>query len=389
MTIAFADSPRSTLGIEWELALVDRRTHELVNDAPLILDQMQSRWPKRDLAPQATTELLENTVEIVSGPHERVSGAIGDLHALATSVLEFADGRELEVIGAGTHPFSRWEDQRITGGERYEKFIERTRWWGRNMLIWGLHVHVGIDRKERVIPLLHALLAHYPHLHALSASSPFWRGELTGYASNRTLMFQQLSTAGLPPDLDDWAEYERIIDDLTGTNIIAEPTEARWDIRPAPRWGTIEMRACDGTATLWEAAAIAALTQCLVEHFQELLDRGEPLPRLQPWFVRENKWRAARYGLDAEVIVDAAGRQAAVRDEIVALIETLAPVAERLGCAEEFAGVQRILHGGNSTERQVAHYEAGLAPEGRSALESVAEFLSREFRESVRAAASA
>jgi len=385
MPITFADSPRSTLGIEWELALVDRGTHELVNEAPAILAELRERWPARDLVPQATSELLENTIEIVSAPHERVAGAVADLRELAAAALDLAEPRGLEIIGAGTHPFSRWEDQRVTGGERYERFIDRTRWWGRNMLIWGLHVHVGIDRKERVIPLLHALLAHYPHMHALSASSPFWRGELTGYASNRTLMFQQLSTAGLPPELNDWAEFERIIEDLTRTGIIAEPTEARWDLRPAPRWGTIEMRACDGTATLWEAAAIAALSQCLVEHFQCLLDEGQPLPRLQPWFVRENKWRAARYGLDAEVIVDADGRQSPVRDEIAALIETLGPIADRLGCGEEFAGVRRILDLGNSTERQMGAFEAAAGSGTDAALTAVAGLLGREFEESIRA----
>lgn len=384
MPITFADSPRSTLGLEWELALVDRESHELVNDAPHLLEELGRRWPKRDLAPQATSELLENTVEIISAPHEKVSGAIGDLRELSTSVLALAEGRGLEVIGAGTHPFSQWEHQSITAGERYDRFIERTRWWGRNMLIWGLHVHVGVDRKERVVPIMHALLAYYPHLHALSASSPFWRGERTGYASNRTLMFQQLSTAGLPPDLDDWVEYEQIIGDLTTTGIIQEPTEARWDIRPAPRWGTVEMRACDGTATLWEAAAIAALTQCLVEYFQTLLDRGDPLPRLQAWFVRENKWRAARYGLDAEVIVDAGGRQTGLRAEIAALVETLEPIADRLGCAAEFAGVGRILDAGNSAERQLAVYESARADGDRTAVERVAELLTREFRQSVR-----
>lgn len=384
MPITFADSPRSTLGIEWELALVDQRTHELVNEAPLILNKLEERWPKRDLSPQATSELLENTIEIVSAPHQKVGDAIADLRALGSAVLALAEERGLEVIGAGTHPFSRWEDQQITHGERYERFIERTRWWGRNMLIWGLHVHIGIDRKERVIPLMHALLAHYPHLHALSASSPFWRGESTGYASNRTLMFQQLSTAGLPPDVDDWAEYERIIEDLTSTNIIAEPTEARWDVRPAPRWGTVEMRACDGTATLWEAAAVSALSQCLVEHFQGLLDQGEPLPRLQPWFVRENKWRAARYGLDADVIVDSGGRQAPLRDEIGLLIEQLAPVADRLGCAAEFSGIGRILDGGNSTERQLARFDEAGGTEKLTAVRPVAELLAEEFRASLK-----
>lgn len=379
MAIEFARSERSTLGIEWELALVDPRTRELACDAPAILARLQERYPEGALAPHATAELLENTVEIVSAPHATVAGAIDDLRALSTELVGLADERGLAVMGAGAHPFSRWEQQRITRGERYARFIERTRWWGRNMLIWGIHVHLGVDRRERVIPLLHALLSVSPQLQALAASSPFWRGESTGYLSNRTLMFQQLSTAGLPPDIDDWAEFERVIAGLVRTGVVAEPTEARWDIRPAPRWGTIEMRACDGTATLWEAAGLAALSQCLVEQFQERLDRGEELPRLPPWFVRENKWRAARYGLDARVIVDADGREAPLREEIPALLEQLRPIAARLDCEREIAGIARILLEGGSAERQLAVHSS--AATDADPLLAVVDSLVHEFRE--------
>lgn len=381
MPIAFARSPRSTLGVEWELALVDGTTGELVNAAPRLLPALTERWPAQAGAPHATSELLQNTVEIVSAPHSTVRGAITDLRSLARDTLDLADDFGLEVIGSGAHPFSRWEEQEVTAGDRYARFIERTQWWGRNMLIWGLHVHLGVDRHERVIPLLHALLAHYPHLQALSASSPFWRGEGTGYSSNRTLMFQQLSTAGLPPDFSSWAEFEQVIQDLVRTGVITEPTEARWDMRPAPHWGTIEMRACDGVATLWEAGAIAALSQCLIEHFQTRMDHGEELPRLPAWYVRENKWRAARYGLDAEVIIAPDGTQAPLRDELARLQELLAPVAERLGCAAEFADIGRILGRGNSTERQLAAF-AGAGSD-HAALRTVVDLLTTEFRDSL------
>ncbi|MBN9611917.1 MAG: YbdK family carboxylate-amine ligase, partial [Actinobacteria bacterium] len=304
MPISFAPSRRSTLGIEWELALVHRESRELANIAPEILSHLEARYPSGSF-PHLTSELLENTVELVTAPHTTVSGATADLRELADTVQAEADTRGAALIGSGSHPFSLWSDQRHTQSERYERFIERTRWWGRNMLIWGVHVHIGVDRVERVVPVMNAMLGYLPHLLALSASSPLWAGEATGYFSNRTLMFQQLPTAGLPWPVDDWADVERVLDDLTRTRIIAEPTEARWDIRPAPHWGTLEVRACDGASTLAEIGALAALTQCLAEWLQQALDRGETLPRLQPWFVRENKWRAARYGLDAQIIVDA------------------------------------------------------------------------------------
>lgn len=376
MSIAFAPSPRSTLGIEWELALVDRVTRSLSCVAPQVLSELRSQYPTTAF-PHLASELLENTVELVTAPHARVCDATADLHTLAGAVQAVAADHGATLIGSGSHPFSRWEEQTVTPSERYDRFIERYRWWGRNMLIWGVHVHIGVDRKDRVVPLMHALLAHLPHLLALSASSPLWAGEATGYASNRTLMFQQLSTAGLPWDFDEWGDVERVLADLAKTSIIAEPTEARWDIRPAPRWGTIEVRACDGASTLAEIGALAALAQCMTEHFQTILDRGESLPRLQPWFVRENKWRAARYGLDAQIIVDRHGSEMALREHLSELITTLTPIAHRLGCAAELADVTRVLRFGSSAERQLAVFEAhGRGPE---ALRVVVDSLIGEF----------
>lgn len=275
---------------------------------------------------------------------------------------------------AGSHPLSKWADQHITAGERYDKFIRRTQWWGRNMMIWGVHVHVGIDTQEKVFPILHALLSHYPHLQALSASSPFWAGEATGYASNRALMFQQLPTAGLPFDLDTWAEYESYIADLMSTGIISEVNEARWDIRPSPRWGTIELRYCDGLSTLQEIAAVTALSQCLTEHFSRELDAGRQLPRLQPWFVRENKWRAARYGLNAPIITAQDGTEQPVQVAIVEAVEMLQPVAKDLDCVEELNSVLTILEHRPSYERQLR-----VAERNHGDLGAVVESLMREF----------
>lgn len=396
MAIEFAPSPRSTLGIEWELGIVDRETRDLACVAPDVLGEIAGRWPTSAF-PHATSELLENTIELVSAPHERVGDAIADLRAMARAALASAEERGYRIIGSGSHPFGRWEAQHVTPSERYDRFLERTQWWGRNMLIWGVHVHLGIDRRERVIPILHAVLAYLPHLQALAASSPLWAGEPTGYASNRALMFQQLPTAGLPWDLDDWEHFERVVDDLTATGIIAEPTEARWDVRPAPRWGTIELRACDGASTLWEIGMLAALSQCLVEHFQRMLDRGEELPRLQPWYVRENKWRAARYGLDAAVIVDRDGTQMPVREHLAELLAELAPVASDLGCAGELGEVSRVLDHGNSATRQleVFHARGGSGfPYGdlrngtptsvpREALEAIVDALADGFKQSL------
>jgi carboxylate-amine ligase len=205
------------------------------------------------------------------------------------------------------------------------------------------------------------MLTVFAHIQSLSASSPFWGGRDTGYASNRALLFQQLPTAGLPPVFDQWSQLEQYVGDMMHTGVIDQFDEIRWDVRPAPRFGTLEMRIADGASNLLEVAAISALTHCFVEHFSTMLDRGETLPTLQPWFAQENKWRSARYGMDAIIITNAAGDEELVTDAVGRWLVELAPVAERLGCAAELEQVRAILRRGASYQRQraVARRHAG------------------------------
>lgn len=373
MEISFAPSERSTLGIEWEIALVERSSGDLINVAGEVLSALKQNDGSDH--PQITGELLLNTVELVTAVHTRVADAVADLQAQLAEVRAITDPLDVELICAGTHPFAQWYDQSVTDKERYHKLIDRTQWWGRNMMIWGIHVHVGIEDRDKVLPLMNGLLSFYPHLQALSASSPYWAGVNTGYASNRALMFQQLPTAGLPVQFANWAEFEAYVDDMKVTGIIEDHTEVRWDIRPSPQWGTLEMRACDGLSTAEEIGAVAALIQCLVEWMSERLDSGDELTVLQPWFVRENKWRAARYGLDAEIILDSSGRERLVTDEIRDLLVTLAPVADRLGCATELDQVNLILEHGSSYQRQLRVAEAN-----GGSLQAVVSSLASELR---------
>ncbi|UIN32036.1 glutamate--cysteine ligase [Microbacterium binotii] len=373
MTVPFAPSRRSTVGLEWELMLADGRTGDLVPRGPEIIDELEESVAPERFA--VTGELLTNTIEVTSGVGDTVEAAVDDIADAIAAVRTATDPRGVELLCAGSHPFAQWYDQEVTDKTRYHSLIERTQWWGRNMMIWGIHVHVGVDDVTKVFPIINALSTYLPHLQALSASSPFWAGERTGYASNRALVFQQLPTAGLPWGLNDWAEYESYLDDMVRTEVMADATEVRWDIRPAPRWGTIEVRACDGMSTLPELAAVAALTQTLVEDFSRRLDAGEELPTLQPWFVRENKWRAARYGLDARVIVDRDGRQESVVEHLEATLERLGEIAIELKCAEELEGVRTTLAQGASYARQLA-----VADASGGDLRQVVQHLIREFR---------
>ena len=294
--IEFAPSRQSTLGVEWELALVNARTGELVSVANDVLKGVSANHPdlnEDDEHPHIKRELLLNTVELVTGICETVKEAKEDLSRSLAAVREVTDPMGVEVFCAGSHPFSPPLLQPVTDKERYAKLIERTQWWGRQMVIYGVHVHVGIDRRDKVLPILDGLVNYFPHFQALSASSPFWAGEETGYASQRALMFQQLPTAGLPFQFETWEAYESYVQDMFTTGVIDAISEIRWDIRPVSNLGTIEMRICDGLATLEEVGAIAALTQCLVDEFSSILDAGGSIPTMPPWHVQENKWRAA------------------------------------------------------------------------------------------------
>jgi carboxylate-amine ligase len=373
MTEAFATSARSSVGVEWELMLVDPVSGELVGRAPEIIDALADRLEHERHT--VTSELLTNTVEVTSGIGDTVAAAIDDIADAIAAVRSVSDPLGVELMCAGSHPFAQWYDQEVTDKTRYHKLIERTQWWGRNMMIWGIHVHVGVEDVNKVFPIINALTVYLPHMQAISASSPFWAGDRTGYASNRSLVFQQLPTAGLPWPLMDWAEFEGYLEDMARTGVIEDSTEVRWDIRPAPRWGTIEVRACDGMSTLPELAALAALVQVLVEHFSRELDEGRALPALQPWFVRENKWRAARYGLEARLIVDADGTQRLVTDHLRETIDRLADVAVELKCAREFAGIETILSQGSSSTRQTL-----VADAADGDLREVVQHLIREFR---------
>lgn len=338
MNIDFNSSERASLGVEMELAVVDRSTGELASTASDILSDLEARGVAK-----AKHELLECTVEIITGVCTTVGEARRDLEATLAEVRREADRRDLDLMCAGTHPFSDWSKQQISPDPRYHALVEEMQWMARRLQIFGIHVHVGVRSPEKAIAIANALAGYIPHFLAMSASSPYWVGLDTGLASARSKVFEGLPTAGLPYQLDGWPEFEQFMTTLVCANAIRTIREVWWDIRPHPDFGTIELRICDGAPTMSEVAAIAALSQCLVEWMDGLDDKGYTLPRYSPWVMRENKWRAARHGMDAEIVVDEGGGVQPVRQALAELVHELDPIAQRLDCTDELAFVTAMI----------------------------------------------
>ncbi|WP_369139680.1 glutamate--cysteine ligase [Modestobacter versicolor] len=363
MRIDFHSSERASLGVEWELQLVDLQTRELTSGATEILAELTPAG--LDEHPKAKHELLQSTIEIITGVCSTVAEAKADLAGTLDEVVAAAARRGLGVMCAGSHPFTRWDSQEISPKERYAQLVERMQWLARRLQIFGVHVHVGVRAPEKAIPIVNALAQYLPHFLALSASSPFWAGCDTGLASARTKVFEGMPTGGLPHQLADWAEFEEYMETLIRAGAIESVREVWWDVRPHPDFGTVELRVCDGLPSLDEIGVVAALAQCLVEQFDGQLDKGYTLPTPAEWVLRENKWRAVRYGLDADIVVDEKGTVRPVREAIAELVEELMPVAKRLGCESELADAHRLLAAGASYQRQravAAAHDGDLRP---------------------------
>ncbi|MGZ6826927.1 MAG: glutamate--cysteine ligase, partial [Mycobacteriales bacterium] len=295
MDIPFQSSERSSLGVEWELQLVSPTTRQLTSGATDVLGELSPGAEH----PKAKHELLESTIEVITGICSTVGEATADLAGTVAELVPLLARRDLAMMCAGTHPQTDWTSQTISPSPRYAKLVEDMQWLARRLQVFGVHVHVGVRSAEKAIPIVNAVSSYLPHLLALSASSPYWKGRDTGLASARSKVFENLPTAGLPYQLADWAEFESYMETLLTTGTIGSIKEVWWDVRPHPDFGTVELRICDGLPTLYEVGMVAALGQCLVDTFDREIDRGYTLPTPKGWVVRENKWRAARYGLDA------------------------------------------------------------------------------------------
>ena len=350
MKISFNGSSGPTLGVELELQIIDPATKNLVSGAPRILARSETDT-------HIKPELIESTIELNTDVCQDVAAVRRELEERVGRLVALCDELGYEVASAGTHPFAEWSEQRVTSTERYTLLVERCQWPARRLMIFGLHVHVGVEGGDKAIAVVNALTTYLPHLLALSASSPFFNSLDTGLASCRVKVFESLPTAGLPYRLVNWAEFQHLMTTLINAKAIESIREVWWDVRPHPDFGTVEVRICDGLPTLDDVVAMTAMIQSLVVWLGDQYDEGVYLPLQRHWVVQENKWRASRWSLDAEIIVDEDGRLERLTDSIGALLERLAPVATRLGCKAELAGIGAIMRKGPGYRHQRQLYE--------------------------------
>lgn len=376
MNIDFTHNDRPTIGVELELHLVDAETGDLVSASNELLAEMSEGHPDND-HPKAKHELFQSTVEVITGVCETPAEARQDLTETLRELHDAATARGLKLVSSGTHPFGIARKQDVSPKPRYHELVEAMQWPARRLLICGQHVHVGVRDGERAIAIINEVTRTLPLFLALSASSPYFEGEDSGLSSARSKVFESLPTAGLPPQIAGWVDFEAFMSTLIDSECITSIREVWWDIRPHPDFGTIEFRMCDAPHTLTEVTALAGLAQTLVAWADERIERGDLPPPPREWTVRENRWLAARYGIDASLIVEAEGdgkpERRPVRDLVLELLTELAPTAEALGTTEELADVVRILDHGSGSMRQRRLVEAGAT------LPDVVHHLATEF----------
>ena len=352
----FGTSDPYTVGVEEEYMLLDATSFDLVQHIDTVLAAVKGH----ELESQVNAELMQSVLEIATPVCHRPGDVMRELVKLRSYVAGVARDNGLRVGSAGTHPFSLFERQRITARDRYHQLVDALQYIARRELVFGMHIHVAVDDPEKAIQVVNGLLPQLAPLLALSASSPFWRGEPTGLASSRQMVFAALPRSGPPPRFRDYADYAEVVGQLERTGCIADYTHIWWDIRPHPRLGTIEIRICDAVTRVEDAVAIAAYCQALVKQLSESYDAGEQIPSFHRILTSENKWLAARYGLDAPVMDLATGRRnrLPVAQLVRRTLREIEPHARELGSERELEEVKALLSRGNSAERQLRIWNA-------------------------------
>ena len=352
----FGSGDPYTLGVEEEYMLLDGETFDLVQHIDIVLAAAVGH----ELETRINPELMQSTLEIAT-PICRNAGDVDTwLRKLRSYVCELAHEKRLRVGSAGTHPFSLFERQRITARDRYRNLVDQMQYVARRELIFGLHVHIAVDEPEKAIHVMNGLALDIPILLGLSGSSPFWRGEPTGFNSIRQMVFAAFPRSGMPPGFQDYGEYAEVVGQLEKTGCIADYTHIWWDVRPHPKWGTVEVRICDAVTRVEDAVALSAYCQSLVKLYSERFERGEEIPIVHRTLVSENKWLAARYGIEAPLMDLVTGRRnrVALAQLVRRRLKELEPHARELGSERELEGIDEILRRGNGADRQLRIFNA-------------------------------
>jgi carboxylate-amine ligase len=345
---------RYTLGIEEELMILDAETLELTN----MIESMLESAPTDEVAGEVKPELMESVLEIATDPCANTAEAGEQLRELRRRVRETAAEKGLAIGASGTHPFAMWEDQRIVARPRYRDLVSALRFVARQEIIFGIHVHVGLDDPDKAIHVANGMRVHVPVLLALSANSPFWRADATGLASTRTPIFRAFPRVGIPPTYKDWADYERRIAFMCECNVIEDYTYLWYDVRPHPNLGTIELRVMDAQTRVEHTLGLAAFVQALVRELAEHFEAGRTLSKYPFEMLDENKWLAARHGLEGELVDLPSQERVATRELARRLLDRMREHAQDLGSAAELEAIDDLLQHGNGAERQVVVYEA-------------------------------
>jgi len=364
--IAFQSGGVLTLGVEVELQLIDPVTGNLLPRAEELLRATQH-------LPRVKPEFYLSTIEVNTDKCTTVHDVASDLQRTYEQLVPIAESLNIALSTTGAHPFAKYSDCIISPTERYQELIDRNQWLTRRMTVYGLHVHLGMESGNECIRYNNFFMNFLPHLLALSASSPFWQGTDTGLSSCRPTTYEALPTAGQPYHVRSWAEFEKLYESLKKCDSIKTLRDLWWDMRPSPGFGTLEIRVCDGCATLQETLAITAFIHALAHWFADHGSWQESVNYPPGWLSRENKWRVIRYGLDAELVMNTEGKTKLLRDDIKEWVEKVKPYSEALGYQKYLADLLSLLEIGNSSERQLHVFRR------KQSLEDVVKFNIREF----------
>ncbi|TWT52041.1 Carboxylate-amine ligase YbdK [Thalassoglobus neptunius] len=350
--IPFSESLGPSLGVEIEMALVDRETGSLRSGCPAIL-QVLSSADCETVKP----ELMECYIEVNTDVCSTVSEAGAQLREQLKAVQSAAEENGVDLLFSATHPFSSWHDQQVSDNERYNRIVNLLQDTARQLVTFGLHVHVGVDSGDKAVMICDRILSHLPILLAASCNSPFWEGRQTGLCSWRTKVMEGLPTAGLPPFMRNWSEYAWLVNHLIHTGFIESIREIWWDVRPHHNFGTVEVRICDMPGRLDDALGLVAYIHCLIKSLSDEIDEGLYQHDCHPMLVRQNKWRAARYGLDAELVDSQNHQLVPTREIIKSTIEKFRGISQDLGCEAELMEFGEFVQQPTWAERQMDHLE--------------------------------